>query len=142
MSDSRSYNSPLIHLMPCSLTLFSNDQYSVTTAPESRKSLEEVLLEYGLQLCQHPEGFQTGESFFFALLSGITTLLSDLKEKSSDEYSEVLNYLSCLEIIVKPENVQNDIKCLRMKLSDELLDNAAVYQSLLVSSYINFTEEA
>ena len=127
--------------MSCLLTLFSNDQYSVTTAPESRKSLEQVLLEYGLQLCQHPEGSQTGESFFFALLSGITTLLSGLKEKASDEYSEVLNHLSCW-ITTKPENVKNDINCLRMKLSEELLDNAAVYQRLVVSSDINSTEEA
>ena len=52
-----------------------------------------------------------------------------------------LNHLSCW-ITTKPENVKNGIKCLRLKLSEELLDNAAVYQRLVVSSDINSTEEA
>ena len=142
LSDSRSFNPRLIHLMSCSLALFSNEQYPVTAVQESRESLKQVLLEYGLQLCQHPLGFQCGDSFFFALLSGISNLLSQLKEKYSDEYSEVLNHLSSLGITAQPDHVKNDVKCLRMKLSDELLENAAEYQALVVSSDINFSEEA
>ena len=142
LSDSRSFNPRLIHLMSCSLALFSNEQYPVTAVQESRESLKQVLLEYGLQLCQHPLGFQCGDSFFFALLSGISNLLSQLKEKYSDEYSEVLNHLSSLGITAQPDHVKNDVKCLRMKLSDKLLENAAEYQALVVSSDINFSEEA
>ena len=139
MCDSRSYNPRLIHLMSCSLSLFSNEQYSATTALEGRKSLDQVLLEYGLQLCQQPEGCQRGDSFFFALHSGLTSILSQLKD--TDEYGELANHLSSLGISTKPEHVKDDMKCLRIKLGDELLDNAAVYQKLLVTSDINFTEE-
>lgn len=140
-SDSRSFNPRLIHLMSCSLTL-SIDQFSVETTLERKKTLEQVLLEYGLQTRQHPEEFQSGESFFFALVSGITTILSHLREKSSEEYSEVLKHLCCLGITAKPDLVKTNMKCLRKKLSDELLDSAADYEKLVVSSDINFTEEA
>ena len=146
MSDSRSYNPRLVHLMACSLTLFSGDRaLPVKSTPEeSNEALDRVLMEYGFERSAHPDEFQREESFFFALLGSIEELLSRVKEESADEYHQILEKLSDLGITAPPhlEQVRNNIRCIRNQCSLQLLQNAAVYQKLVVSSDIDYMEEA
>ena len=128
--------------MACSLTLFSRDHAPPCKSQESTESLNRVLLEYGLERSAHPEEFQREESFFFALLGSIEELLLSLKEESADEYHQILKKLSDLGIQCHQEQIRNDIRCLRKQFSLELLQNAAGYQKLVVSSDIDYTEEA
>lgn len=141
MSDSRSLNTRLIHLMSCSLTLFSHNQHSMVRDPlESLDSLKRLLSEYGLQLHQQPEELKREESFFFSLITSLTCMLHQLK-LSKVEYDAVLAKVSHLGIAANPKSILDDIKQLRQEISKEWEQNASTYQKLLPTSDLNFTEE-
>lgn len=141
MSDSRCLNTRLIHLMPCSLTLFSHNQHCMVRDPlESLNSLKQLLSEYGLQLHQQPEELKREDSFFFSLVTSITCMLHQLK-LSKIEHDAVLAKVFHLGILANPNSVLDDMKKLRQEISKEWEQNASAYQKLLPTSDLNFTEE-
>ncbi len=79
INDSRSLNTHFIHLMPCSLCLFSNNKYKMAQEPlKSFNSLMQLLSEYGLQLSKPPVDLKVEDSFFFSLISSLAFMLDQV----------------------------------------------------------------
>lgn len=143
LSNCRSLNTRLIHLLPCTLTLFHQDAHqSSVSEDESFKCLKRVLSEYGMQLSQHHSVVTTGNSFFVSVLRNLALLAEKLKADDLEEYSEVLDNIADLKLSLDSRSIVDDITTLRKEVSREWLQNIAFYHKLLLSSDLEFTEEA
>ena len=143
LCNSRSLNTRLIHLLPCTLTLFHQDSHqSSVSEDESLKCLKRVLSEYRTKLIQQHNGVAVDDSFFSSVLSSLCLLADKLKADDQEEYRQLLENTAHLNLSLDSRSIADDITALRKEVSREWLDNIASYHKLLLSSDLDFTEEA
>lgn len=134
-----SINPRLLHLMACSLILFSRNECAIDDRSNHEARLNEMLRYYQLMVLPEKKDSSEADGFFNAVSSGLNSILrSDLPEIES-----VKQHLASIGYHTDEENSLDDnVSVLRELISDEWLAREEEYSKLLVSHMISFKEEA
>lgn len=134
-----SINPRLLHLMACSLILFSRNECAIDDRSNHEARLNEMLRYYQLMVLPEKKENSEADGFFTAVSSGLNSILrSDLPEIES-----VKQHLASIGYHTDEENsLDENVSVLRQLISDEWLAREEEYGKLLVSHMISFKEEA
>jgi len=134
-----SINPRLMHLMACSLILFSRNECAIDDRSNHDERLNEVLRYYQLMVFSEKKDTTEADGFFTAVSSGLNSILrSDLPETES-----VKQHLASIGYHTdEGSSLDENVSVLRQLISDEWLASEEEYSKLLVSHMINFAEEA
>lgn len=134
-----SINPRLLHLMACSLILFSRNECAIDDRSNHEARLSETLRYYQLMVYSEKEDTTEADGFFTAVSSGLDSILrSDLPEIES-----VKQHLASIGYhIGEGSSLEDNVSVLRQLISDEWLASEEEYSKLLVSHMISFSEEA
>ena len=133
LCNSPKLNPRLIHLMPCSLMLFSNGTYATNKVAEHSERLDKNLMGYQLKVNEELHFNCTADSMFLSVIS-------QLKEMSPS--SQMLQeHLSNLGLSLFVDDNLKNIQALRTVVVDELLSNAVHYKHAMLTADLTYEEE-
>ena len=134
-----SINPRLMHLMACSLILFSRNECAIDDRSNHESRLNEMLRYYQLMVFSEKKDTTEADGFFTAVSSGLNSILrSDLPETES-----VKQHLASIGYHTdEGSSLEENVSVLRQLISDEWLASEEEYSKLLVSHMISFAEEA
>lgn len=134
-----SINPRLMHLMACSLILFSRNECAIDDRSNHETRLNETLRYYQLMVFSVKKDTTEADGFFTAVSSGLDSILrSDLPETES-----VKQHLASIGYHTdEGSSLEENVSVLRQLISDEWLAGEEEYSKLLVSHMISFAEEA
>lgn len=134
-----SINPRLLHLMACSLILFSRNECAIDDRSNHEVRLSEMLRYYQLMVFSEKKDTTEADGFFTAVSSGLNSILrSDLPEiESVKQHLASIGYLTD-----EGSSLEENVSVLRHLISDEWLASEEDYSKLLVSHMISFSEEA
>lgn len=134
-----SLNPRLMHLMACSLILFSRNECAIDDRANHEVRLNETLRYYQLMVFSEKKDAPEADGFFTAVSSGLNSILrSDLPETES-----VKQHLASIGYNThEGSSLEENVLVLRQLISDEWLTCEEEYSKLLVSHMISFAEEA
>ena len=134
-----SINPRLMHLMACSLILFSRNECAIDDRSNHETRLNETLRYYQLMVFSEKKDTPEADGFFTAVSSGLNSILrSDLPETES-----VKQHLASIGYQTdEGSSLEENVSVLRQLISDEWVAGEEAYSKLLVSHMISFAEEA
>ena len=134
-----SINPRLLHLMACSLILFSRNECAIDDRSNHEARLNEMLRYYQLMVFSEKKDVTEADGFFTAVSSGLNSILrSDLPEiESVKQHLASIGYHTD-----EGSSLDDNVSVLRQLISDEWLASEEEYSKLLVSHMISFREEA
>ena len=134
-----SVNPRLLHLMACSLILFSRNECAIDDRSNHEARLNEMLRYYQLMVLSEKKETTEADGFFTAVSSGLNSILrSDLPEiESVKQHLASIGYHTD-----EGSSLDDNVSVLRQLISDEWLASEEEYSKLLVSHMISFREEA
>ena len=126
------FNATLIHLMPCSFLLFSNQIFNTDKVSEHSERLKTTLMGYRLKLDDvHYDC--SGDSIFLGIIS-------QLKEMSRS--SSMLQEHLCSVGVLLANDDMKIVQALRNIVVNELVSNTGRYKYALMTPDKHFEEEA